>query len=165
MGLTDELGLDRPIETVEHESLLNIVYTGTMIARASFRYFQGHKLTDAQFNVLVQLKYADGRALSQAALGRRLVVNKADMTGIVDRLERTGLVERSSHPNDRRVNMVRMTAEGEKAVDVLEPGYLKGVGLLMSGISQADLRQLNRTLEKVRRNVKEKLMPGGRRKR
>lgn len=159
MGLVEELGLDRPIETVEHESLLNIVYTGTMIARASFRYFQGHRLTDAQFNVLVQLKYAGGSALSQAALGRRLVVNKADMTGIIDRLERTGLVERVAHPNDRRVNLIRMTAEGENAVDALEAGYLEGVGKLMSGISQTDLNRLNRILEKVRRNVKEKLLP------
>lgn len=162
MGLVEELGLDRPIETVEHESLLNIVYTGTMIARASFRYFQGHRLTDAQFNVLVQLKYAGDSALSQAALGRRLVVNKADMTGIIDRLERTGLVERVAHPNDRRVNLVRMTAEGENAVEALEEGYLEGVGKLMSGISRTDLNRLNRILEKVRRNVKEKLSPPGR---
>ncbi|HBL22769.1 MAG TPA: hypothetical protein DDZ40_01475 [Deltaproteobacteria bacterium] len=162
MGLVEELGLDRPIETVEHESLLNIVYTGTMIARASFRYFQGHRLTDAQFNVLVQLKYAGDSALSQAALGRRLVVNKADMTGIIDRLERTGLVERVAHPNDRRVNLVRMTAEGENAVEALEEGYLEGVGKLMSGISRTDLDRLNRILEKVRRNVKEKLLPPGR---
>jgi len=161
MGLSEELGLGRPIETVEHESLLNIVYTGTLIARAAFRYFQGHKLTDAQFNVLVQLKYSDKKALSQAELGRRLVVNKADMTGIVDRLERTGLVERSAHPSDRRVNLVRMTAEGEKVVNVLEPGYLKGVGLLMSGISRSDLMQLNRVLERVRRNAKVKLIPDG----
>ncbi len=159
MGLADELGLERPVETVEHESLLSIVYTGTLIARAAFRYFQGHKLTDAQFNVLVQLKYTDGNALSQAELSRRLVVNKADMTGIVDRLERTGLAERCAHPNDRRVKMVRMTAEGVRAVNVLEPGYLKGVGLLMSGIPRSDLVQLNRTLEKVRSNAKEKLAP------
>lgn len=162
MGLVEELGLDRPIETVEHESLLNIVYTGTLIARASFRYFQGHRLTDAQFNVLVQLKYAGDSVLSQAALGRRLVVNKADMTGIIDRLERTGLVERVAHPNDRRVNLVRMTAEGQNAVESLEAGYLEGVGKLMSGISQTDLNRLNRILEKVRRNVKEKLLPPGR---
>jgi len=161
MGLAEELGLGRPIETVEHESLLNIIYTGTMIARAAFRYFQGHRLTDAQFNVLVQLKYSDEKALSQAELGRRLVVNKADMTGIVDRLERAGLVERSVHPNDRRVNLVRMPAEGEKGVNGLEPGYLKGVGLLMSGISRADLMRLNRTLEKVRSNAKQRLIPDG----
>ena len=64
MGLAEELGLDKPIQTVEHESLLNIIYTGTMISRASFRYFQGSGLTDAQFNVLIQLKYAAERSLS-----------------------------------------------------------------------------------------------------
>ncbi len=153
MGLAEELGLDKPIQTIEHESLLNIVYTGTMIARASFRYFQGHKLTDAQFNVLVQLKYASDRSLSQSALGRRLVVNKADMTGIIDRLEKTGLVARRSHPSDRRVNMITMTDKGEEAVGTLEPGYLDGVRAVMAGISKKDLRNLNRVLEIVRMNV------------
>lgn len=153
VGLAEELGLDKPIQTVEHESLLNIIYTGTLVARASFRYFQKSDLTDAQFNVLVQLKYASGRSLSQSALGRRLVVNKADMTGIIDRLEKTGLVERRPHPTDRRVHMVSMTKKGEKMVDALEPGYFDGVYRLMTGVPEKDLRNLNRVLEKVRRNI------------
>ena len=153
MGLAEELGLDKPIQTVEHESLLNVIYTGTMISRASFRYFQGSELTDAQFNVLVQLKYASERSLSQSALGRRLVVNKADMTGIIDRLEKTGLVARLSHPTDRRVHMIVMTEKGKTVVDGLEPGYLDGVHQLMAGIPDKDLRSLNTTLEKVRRNI------------
>ena len=153
MGLAEELGLDKPIQTVEHESLLNVIYTGTMISRASFRYFQGSELTDAQFNVLVQLKYASERSLSQSALGRRLVVNKADMTGIIDRLEKTGLAVRLSHPTDRRVHMIVMTKKGETLVDGLEPGYLDGVHRLMAGIPDKDLRSLNKTLEKVRSNI------------
>lgn len=162
MGLAEELGLDRPIQTVEHESLLNIIYTGTMIARAAFRYFQGTDLTDAQFNVLVQLKCAGGRSLSQSVLGRRLVVNKADMTGIIDRLERTGLVVRLPRPGDRRVHMIAMTDRGEKMVDSLEPGYLDGVHRLMAGIPARDLKGLNRVLEAVRKNVAE-MMSAGRR--
>ena len=153
MGLAEELGLDKPIQTVEHESLLNIIYTGTMISRASFRYFQGSGLTDAQFNVLIQLKYAAERSLSQSALGRRLVVNKVDMTGIIDRLEKTGLVVRRPHPGDRRVHMVAMTDRGEEVVDSLEPGYFEGVQTLMAGIPKKDLRNLNKVLEMVRRNV------------
>ncbi|MBP1747487.1 MAG: badR [Deltaproteobacteria bacterium] len=157
MGLGEELGLDKPIQTVEHESLLNIIYTGTMIARASFRYFQRSDLTDAQFNVLVQLKYASEKSLSQSALGRRLVVNKADMTGIIDRLEKTGLVVRRPHPNDRRVHMIAMTDKGEETVGSLEPGYFDGVQMLMAGIPKKDLRNLNKVLETVRRNVTQML--------
>lgn len=154
MGLTEELGLDRQIDTVEHESLLNIVYTGTMIARASFRYFQGHKLTDAQFNVLMQLRYAGEKTLSQAVLGRRLVVNKADMTGIIDRLERQGLVRRQAHPEDRRVNMIEITEKGVQVAEELEPGYFEGVRQLMSGIPPVELKKLNGILERVRGNIR-----------
>jgi DNA-binding MarR family transcriptional regulator len=161
MGLAEELGLDKPIQTVEHESLLSIIYTGTLIARASFRYFQGSGLTDAQFNVLVQLKYASAKELSQSVLGRRLVVNKADMTGIIDRLERSGFVVRRPHPKDRRVHMVAMTGEGEKIVEALEAGYLDGVHRLMAGIPGKDLGDLMRVLETVRKNVA-RLMPTGR---
>jgi MarR family 2-MHQ and catechol resistance regulon transcriptional repressor len=61
-------------------------------------------ITDAQFNVLIRLQYASERFLSQADL-ERLVVNKADMTGIIDRLERAGLVRREDCPKDRRVSI------------------------------------------------------------
>ncbi|MHB8110916.1 MAG: MarR family winged helix-turn-helix transcriptional regulator [Syntrophorhabdaceae bacterium] len=157
MGLTEELQLDHPIESIEHESLLNIVYTGTMIDRASFKYFHGQKITVAQFNVLVQLKYAGNKSLSQSVLVRRLVVNKADMTGIIDRLEKTGFVKRNRHPSDRRINMVTITREGEKALSSLEAGYFEGVRELMSGIPKNTLRELNTTLEKVRRNIAKRL--------
>ncbi|MEN6617465.1 MAG: MarR family transcriptional regulator [Syntrophorhabdus sp.] len=160
MGLTEELGLDHSIETIEHESLLNIVYTGTMIDRASFRYFQGQTITVAQFNVLAQLKYAPEKSLSQSVLVRRLVVNKADMTGIVDRLEKAGYAKRERHPDDRRINMVTMTRLGEEAVNSLEAGYFEGVCELMSGIAKDDLYKLNITLEKVRHNIAKRLAPG-----
>ncbi len=163
MSLAEELGLDKPIQTVEHECLLSIIYTGTMISRASFRYFQGTGLTDAQFNVLVQLKYASGKKLSQSVLGRRLVVNKADMTGIIDRLEKAGLVVRRPHPGDRRVHMVAMTREGERMADSLEPGYLDGVHRLMEGIPGKELEGLVKVLEAVRRNVA-RMMASGRNK-
>ena len=75
------------------------------------------------------------------------------MTGIIDRLEKTGLVARLSHPTDRRVHMIVMTEKGKTLVDGLEPGYLDGVHQLMAGIPDKDLRSLNTTLEKVRRNI------------
>ena len=62
------------------------LYTATMLYKTSYIYFRRYGITDAQFNVLIQLQYEKQQGLSQADLGRRLVVNKADMTGIIDRL-------------------------------------------------------------------------------
>lgn len=67
-------------------------------------------VTPAQYAVLKVLWERDAR--SAAALGERLVLDSATMTGLVDRLSQAGLVERRPHPADRRVHLVCVTAAG-----------------------------------------------------
>lgn len=69
-----------------------------------------HGVTPAQYAVLKVLWEADGQ--SAASLGERLVLDSATMTGLVDRLSQTGLVERRPHAADRRVHLVCLTAAG-----------------------------------------------------
>ncbi len=156
MNLKEELGLDQAIETMEHECLLNILYTATMLYKTSYLYFRQYGITDAQFNVLIQLRYAGHQGLSQADLGRRLVVNKADMTGIIDRLEKTGLVGREDHPKDRRINIIKITRKGGGMVNKLEPGYFTGVKKLMSGMPKGDMKTIMKGMEKIRENIRQK---------
>ena len=155
MNLKEELGLDQTIETMEHECLLNVLYTATMLYKASYIYFRQYGITDAQFNVLIQLQYEKQQGLSQADLGRRLVVNKADMTGIIDRLEKAGLVGREDHPKDRRINIIKITRKGRDIVNKLEPGYFTGVKKVMSGMSKNDMKTIMKGMEKIRENVRQ----------
>lgn len=67
-------------------------------------------VTPAQYAVLKVLWEQGGQ--SAAALGERLVLGSATMTGLVDRLSQAGLVERRPHAADRRVNLVCATAAG-----------------------------------------------------
>ncbi|GAB7106959.1 MarR family transcriptional regulator [Streptomyces phaeofaciens JCM 4814] len=48
-----------------------------------------------------------------------LTCDASNMTGIVDRLEKRGLVQREPSPTDRRVKNVVLTAEGERVIDVI----------------------------------------------
>ena len=155
MNLKEELGLDQTIETMEHECLLNILYTATMLYKASYIYFRQYGITDAQFNVLIQLQYEKQQGLSQTDLGRRLVVNKADMTGIIDRPEKAGFVGREDHPQDRRINIIKITRKGRDIVNKLEPGYFKGVKKVMSDMSKNDLKTIMKGMEKIRENVRQ----------
>jgi DNA-binding MarR family transcriptional regulator len=155
MNLKEELGLDQAIETIEHECLLNILFTATMLYKASYVYFRQYGITDAQFNVLIQLRYAKQQGLSQVDLGRRLVVNKADMTGIIDRLEKSGLAGREDHPKDRRVNIVKITRKGRDMVNKLEPGYFTEVKKLMSGMPKGDMKTIMKGMEKIRENARQ----------
>lgn len=155
MNLKEELGLDQAIETTEHECLLNILFTATMLYKASYLYFRRYGVTDAQFNVLIQLHYAKQEGLSQADLGKRLVVNKSDMTGIIDRLEKAGFVERKNHAKDRRINVIKITGKGRNMANKLEPGYFAGVNTIISGIPERDLQIIMKSMEKIRENIRQ----------
>lgn len=153
MTIARELNLGREIETIEHECILNIVFTGTLISRVAYKYFIRQNITDVQFNVLMELKYAGAHRLSQIELSKRLVVNKADMTGIIDRMEKTGLVRRVPHPQDRRVKLVVMTKKGTRVVERLEPGYMQAVSNLMSVFSRKEMKEMIKDLETIRKSI------------
>jgi DNA-binding MarR family transcriptional regulator len=67
-------------------------------------------VTPLQYALLKVLWEQDSQ--SGAALGERLLLDSATMTGLLDRLEHAGLIERQSHATDRRVNRVLLTARG-----------------------------------------------------
>lgn len=67
-------------------------------------------VTPAQYALLKVLWEEDNQ--SGAELGDRLLLDSATMTGLLDRLELAGLVERQSHASDRRVNRIVLTNRG-----------------------------------------------------
>ena len=153
MSLKEELGLDQPIETIEHECLLNIVYTGTIFSKLSYRFFSKTEITDAQFNVLMQLKYSKQQKLSQVDLSKRLFVNRADVTGLIDRLEKGGYVKRGSHPTDRRINLIAITSKGLELLEHLEQDYFKEVNRIFGNFAKKDIKDLINNLEKIRQQA------------
>jgi DNA-binding MarR family transcriptional regulator len=69
-----------------------------------------YRVTPVQYALLKVLWEQDDQ--SGAELGERLLFDSATMTGLLDRLEQAGLIERRAHATDRRVNRVVLTARG-----------------------------------------------------
>ncbi len=155
MNLKDELGLDQAIKTMEHECLLNIVYTGSMINKSAYRYFSRFGITETQFNVLMLLKYTLSEGLSQVALSKRLVVNKADMTGLINRLEKKALAERLRDGNDRRINLIKITRRGKEILLKVEKEYFAEVNRLFKGCPKTGIKAMIQGLETIRKNLRE----------
>lgn len=74
-----------------------------------------HGLSLRRYDVLLQLHGAPGGSLTMRDLGRAVVISKSGLTGLVDRMQRAGLVERSGDPDDRRVIHVTLTPAGAAA--------------------------------------------------
>jgi len=152
MTLKDELGLRRAFATVEHETVLNIYYTAALLKKEAIRFLRPYGLTDVQLNLLMLLKYQvrPGQSLTQSELGRMMLVHPANITTMVDRLARDGLVERHPSTEDRRCNFVRLTAKARRLLGRVEAAYTERVRRVMGPLTHAEQRRLIRMLEKVR---------------
>jgi DNA-binding MarR family transcriptional regulator len=111
--------------------------------------FEEYDLTPQQFGILAFLWIEDG--LSQAELSIRSQIDRTTMGGIIDRLEKEGLVERFNHPDDRRAYQVFLTTRGkslESELCVVANRVLDKVNAPLKSAEQATLVRL---LEKIRR--------------
>ena len=160
MRLQDELGLRAPFQDLRHEAVLNIVRTGTVLSGRASQMFRGFGLTEAQFNVLFALKFASDR-ITQAELGKRLVVTRASITSVLDKLESKGWVQRIDVPENRRIHHVILTDSGRALVNEVEPAYRREVHKVLSDLDDEQCRALMSMLETVRGRVRTSGASGG----
>jgi DNA-binding MarR family transcriptional regulator len=155
MALKEELGLKKDFASPAHEALLNIYYTASIMKKRADDFFGQFGLTDVQFNLMNLLYYESGKegGLSQAQISDMMLVNRANITSLVDRMEKAELVTRNSHSNDRRYNIIKLTAKGKNLYTKVEPYYLEKIKEVMAPLDAADTRKLTSTLEKVRKAI------------
>jgi len=154
MALSQELGLKTAITPLAKEAILNIYYTASCLKKKADEFFREFGLSDVQFNVMLLLAHqAGGRGgLSQGRISEMMLVNRANITGLIDRMEKNGLVARTEAPGDRRSNIVKLTGKGKKLLAKVEPLYLKKVKKTAI-LKESEHKQLIKMLEKIRENL------------
>jgi MarR family 2-MHQ and catechol resistance regulon transcriptional repressor len=155
MSLQYELGLRKPITLVPHEALLNIYFAATRIKKRAGEFLRPFGLTDVQLNVLMLLYHQSGAngGLSQAQISDMMLVNQANITSLIDRMEKAKLVVRTAAANDRRCNIVKLTEKGKKLFAKVDPLYTKEVKKAMAVLREVEQKKLIEMLEKVRANI------------
>lgn len=153
MRLHRELKLKQPLASVNHEALLSLVRTSSLMQKLSDRFFSQFGLTDVQFNILMILKEYGSAGLSQQQLSEHLIVTKSNVVGLIDRLERSGYVKRMSHPSDRRFNQIVLTKKGEQLELRIEELYFTEVDKMMNALSGLQKRAVIRAMERIREYI------------
>lgn len=106
-----------------------------------------HGTTLAQYDVLMTLWHGDG--ITQQELAERLLVTKANVVGLVDRVGAAGWVERRQDPADRRVNRLYLTDAGRKLANEAQPGQYALVKQVFGSLTEAELQQLHALLRRL----------------
>ena len=116
-----------------------VMATADAFLRESQRLFRPHGLTGAQYNVLNVLASRDA-GISQRELSDVLVVDRSNVTGLLDRMEKVGWVKREDDPADRRVYRISLTPTGRRLWAKVRPKYDAGVAEVTRGLSAAQMK-------------------------
>jgi DNA-binding MarR family transcriptional regulator len=148
------------------EAFLHLLLTGDDVFAVSERNLSEHGISHGRFGVLMLLWRSNqppgpdvnpedcvAGPRTPAELADAAGVTRATMTGLIDTLERDGLVKREPDPNDRRMMSVVLTAKGEKFLQNFLPGHFKLISSLMATLSEAERKALVSLLMKVQQHA------------
>jgi DNA-binding MarR family transcriptional regulator len=152
--LQHELKKKRPFDSLEQEASLGLVRTNDRLQIRFARLFREYDLTPSQYNVLRILR-GEGKPLPVLEIADRTIAVVPGITGLVDRLEHGGFVNRVRCEKDRRVIYVALTEKGVQTLARLDEPVLRLHQQLMGHLSPAELRELIRLLEKARERLAE----------
>mgnify|MGYP001765854861 CR=1 FL=1 len=107
----------------------------------------GSDLTPVQYAALAEIAADPG--IDQATLAGRIAFDRATITGVIDRLEKKGLVIRAVAEADRRARVLRITDEGRRELSRIEPAVDAAQTVLLSGLDAGEAAELVRLLTKA----------------
>ncbi len=151
--ILEELKQTRPFEDRRQEAALNILRTADVLKRGLELVLKPHGITSAQYNVLRILRGAGEHGLHCGGIAERMITAEPDVTRLLTRMERLGLLRRQRDGSDRRVVTAFATKRGLQLLDELEDPLRELQQRQFALLRDEEIDALIGGLEKVRESV------------
>ena len=150
-----EIRQTKPFRSLQEQVVINLMRTTRAIEESWVQYLKrAHGISPSQYNILRILRGARPKAAKISEIADRMITRDPDVTRLVDRLIKQGLVRRERDSGDRRVVLVEITAAGLALLSRLDgPAgeYTEGA---MAGLKAQQLRTLDTLLNEVRAGIR-----------
>ncbi len=136
-------------DTPARRAVVSVVRGFGALARQMGPHYASFGLTPPQFQMLTVLNRLRGEQITQRRLGNELYVSFPNVTVMLSRLEKTGLIERAVNTADRRERFVKITNRGRellKRIWQVQPDQLERV---TSGLTESERLTLAQLLNKM----------------
>jgi DNA-binding MarR family transcriptional regulator len=135
---------------LEDQVFISIQKTADGLAQPVEQFLKASGLTGTQYNVLRILRGSEPEGLACSAIGEKMISHDPDMTRLLDRMEKRGLITRQRQSNDRRVVKARITPRGLEILKRLDRPVHDLHKRQFQHISQRRLKEALALLEEVR---------------
>ena len=126
-----------------------LLRTGSDLLTTFENILSKHGLSQGRFLTLIVLNRTPDRAINPSTLAQKIGVKRATMTGLLDGLEKKGLVKRLAHQEDRRKISIQLTVVGKDALDKMLPDYYSRIAQLMKDLTKSERQNLKSLLKKI----------------
>jgi DNA-binding MarR family transcriptional regulator len=147
MGIEEDINQSK-FRNEYQKASINLIYTFNWMSEQMKGLFEKHGLTSQQFNILRILRGA-GQPLSTLQIRQRMLDKMSDTSRIVDRLILKELAKKVICKSDRRLVDVSITDKGKKMLAKLDESENE-MDAVLSNLSEADAKTLNKLLDKIR---------------
>lgn len=135
------------------EAVMNLLATGAALNAQLDALCGRYGLSSSTFNVLRILRGELG-GYPRGEIAQRLVHRAPDVTRLIDRLERRGLVKRRRTRSDRRLSMAQITPKGVELMARIEPAIEEYQKAVSTRLSAAEWKELSRLCERISESEK-----------
>ena len=139
------------------EACLLLLRVASDLMAAGECMFARHGISTSRFMVLMILNRDPEAGLSPSQLADKGGVTRATMTGLLDSLERDGLVTREHDSEDRRGVTIRLTSEGLGFLDRMLPGHFRRISGVMADLNEQEKKDLADILNRINDGIHERI--------
>ena len=145
----------RPPASLEERIFLALLKAADALGQEAEQLTRTANLTGTQYNVLRILRGAGPEGLACRGIGERMITHDPDITRLLDRMEKNGLITRERQKDDRRVVKTRITPRGLDLLKPLDQPMRDLHKRQFRHMAGARLKTLFELLEEIRRDQQE----------
>lgn len=141
------------VDKISNKVIIEIVKTNDMLTEVHDRFFSKYGISNARFNVLVLLYKGPEEGIQLSRIREQMLVSSANITGLIDTLEKQKLVERMRSKKDRRKILAKITDLGKETIEKVIENYIIWSNNVMEILENKEKEELLRLLKKLEQGV------------
>ena len=141
------------IEFSSGQTIINILKTKRIMRMVYDRLFEKYNISEPKFFVILLLSIHEADGMPLIELGKNMMVSRANMTTLIDRMIKENLVEKRKNADDKRSIKAHLTPKGRQLFDEIKELHMEFSQRMTKALTEEERATLNNILKKLQEDI------------